>query len=167
MDEDQWEAASESLFPFSPLFSTRPCPGFGFGRWGGGGGVRHGVFVLGYHSSAFFAVYPHQSSSPALPSRDPVVAPRSWSSFASMLLPPAPPCTVHVIVRRSGWFFELEFPSLFMTRMLGRTGNTKSGVCRFSHFLSLCVHFLSSIFFFVTSYCIPTPTLPLVPYSIS
>ena len=44
--------------------------------------------------------------------------------------PPAPPCTVHVIARRSRWFSVSEFP-LFMTRMLGRTGNTKSGVCRF------------------------------------
>ena len=101
MDEDQWEAASESL---SPLFylSFLPDPGLVLVLGDGEGGVRHGVFVLGYHSSAFFAVYPHQSSSPALPSRDPVVAPRSWSSFVSMLLPPSP--TMHgACYRAQAW----------------------------------------------------------------
>ena len=92
MDEDQWEAASESLFPFFYLFST-PDPVLLLVLGDGEGGVRHGVFVLGYHSYAFFAVHPHLSSSPALPSRDPVVAHRSWSSFVSMLLPPSP--TMH------------------------------------------------------------------------
>ena len=99
-----------SHFPLFYLFST-PDPVLLLVLGDGEGGVRHGVFVLGYHSSAFFAVYPHQSSSPALPSRDPVVAPRSWSSLASMSLPPAPPCTVHVIALGSGWFSVSEPPS--------------------------------------------------------
>ena len=92
MDEDQWEAASESLSPFFISLLHPTLSWFWF--WGMGRGVFGMVYLYWVIIPLpFFAVYPHQSSSPALPSRDPVVAPRSWSSFASMLLPPSP--TMH------------------------------------------------------------------------
>ena len=158
MDEDQWEAASESLSPFLPLFSTRPWSGFGSGGWGGG--CSAWCICIGLSFLCLFCRIPPS----IFFSRSAIPRPGCCSSFLVVIcfhVASPQPHHARCMLSHSGLGGSLcpSFLLLFMTRMLGRTGNTKSGVCRFFTLPSVrsLYAFIFCLPFFSLSHLIASP----------